>query len=323
MNSPLTRFAVAFAIATAPACTTDMGVPAPLPDYCFPKDKAIDASASTVFDQQCFDPAYREKFLFKEVRKVALAVHILLYNGVSVDDVKAGIRRDIAAMNSAFMPMGLQFYVGVTEEIYDDGVKAYFDDDITPQECLDIHNAYITPRPNRKDALSIYYIPKCDNRWDGATPIGNPPSTMFYHHPLKHFPSDDMYPAKNGYIGHPYWLAHEIGHRYGLMHPFSTAEVGDGIDETIDYYRTCSNNPDEFPHNKSYIEKTVQNGSCMVSCAGGCFVKPSNIMDYNWCGPDIPSVFTQEQFEVMQCTIQSQPKRFADGIDSGLPEVDF
>lgn len=339
MFEKLRHLAVLGTIASvSPACTAEVGSGGndpviEIPEYCMDSNdgevKPSGKPASEVYRQPCLDPDFRAKYSGEITEKVALSIRILYYDGVPVENIREGIKRDIKALNNAFIPTGLKFFVGRIEEVKDNSIKDLLQEPIAIQRCLDISNYFNAHGYGRNDdSISVEYMPKCNNDMDGITPYGLPASTMFYQHPASHFPSDQLFPAEPGHVSHAYYLAHEIGHTYALAHTFHLPEIGDGIDATTDYFRACSENPEDYPNNNSHIEKFSRDGVCMVRCAGGCFEAPSNLMDYNFCAGNLPSVLVPEQVDVIKCTISSNSEqqsgsRFDAGIDSGLSEVEF
>jgi hypothetical protein len=322
----------------SPACTAEVGAEGgdtvvEIPEYCADSNdtevKPSGKPAAKVYGQPCLDPEFRAAYTAQITEDVALSVRILYYDGVPIENIREGIKRDIKSLNGAFLPTGLKFFVGRIEEVKDNSIKDLLKEPVSIQRCLDVSNYFNAKGyEQHQDSISVEYVPKCNNDMDGITPYGIPSSTMFYQHPINHFPSDQLFPAEPGHVSHAYYLAHEIGHTYGLAHTFQLPDIGDGIDATADYFRSCSENPEEYPDNDYHIEKFNRGGVCMVRCAGGCFEAPSNLMDYNFCSGNLPSTLVPEQVDVIKCTILSNSEqvagsRFDAGIDSGLSEVEF
>ena len=314
----------------------------PLPSYCTENtpgqpdsgpstaDSTTNAqpTAAEFFGDPCFDAKERDKYPDQVQARVALNIRVLLYDEVPLENIRQGVRRDLEALNLAFQPSGLQFYVAGFQTVLNNAVKEAFTSQPatlpSSASCSSVLNQYLNQPEEFKDSevIRVDYVPKCDDHTDGQTATR---IQLFYRHPLRDFPSDHSFNAPPGQTGHAYYLGHEMGHFYGLLHPFAFPGIGDGIEGTRDYYATCNYHPED-PQSPSHIETIARDGVCLVQCQGSCFAAPSNIMDYNFCA-GLPSTFIPEQLDVMTCHIQNPNlapgQLYRHGLNSTLPEKEI
>ena len=315
-SNMLVLFFYTFVMAVLSSCVRDQGKP----DYCNKSSPEIsDVKKSELpwpMNRACYnDEEFAARYVPKvddpkEEWNVAMYVTIVVHEEVSVDEIKKGIKEEIRLLNELVAEsepeVKFEFYVTGVEEIYSDDVERYFHDS-TFKDSFDLDTEFIPELDG--ETMHILWLPKT-GRADGTT--YSPPKelvTVYYSHPDydidQWFPGVGLQSPPDGYSQN-YVLTHEVLHYFGLVDVSGSAS-GDMIPGTVDYFTTCSLDPENFPNNTWGIEYTVgEDGVCMVSCEGGCFELPANVMHVNiGCEPGTKQVITRRQKEIVDCNIRA------------------
>lgn len=266
----------------------------------------------------CYHPTRNAATPPLESTKIPLHFNILYYDGVEINDIKNGIRRDLAALNYAFDPLDVSFYPSGITEIKDNGVLEFIKSMKASHEeeafDLRLRRQFMENFPTTAGS-PVYYFPKT-NEVDGFA--GHTAPFIYYNNPNY----QDPWVEKDGYNNTSSSLAHEVGHILELKHPFRADGKGDGLSDTLDYYETCGismNDWSPYP-----VETSVENGTCYVGCSNSCGYKaPANVMDYFHCDPDVPMVFSVQQEQILNCALQDSENPLSKYLNKDLPEVEL
>lgn len=248
--------------------------------------------------------------------RVALAIHIAVLDTVDIEDIMAEIRDSIISLNQVFEPVGIEFFITSIDEI-----------DVAPVEAAlngSVDNSYSLYEkfavPPQEGAISITYLPRIDKYRGMGEKLGTK-IVMYYGHPdwdIGKF--EDAIPTANGKVG-PNVLAHEVGHNFGLPHPFADWEFGDGLPGSPDYTRICFGSDwMHFDFQEGDFSTYVDDGKCWRECNDGCFTMPFNVMDYHGCHIVAPNHFSAAQIDAMWCFANTEPQLTA-LFNTYFPEI--
>lgn len=274
----------------------------------------------------CYHPARNSTTPTLESTRIPLHFNILYYEGVEIKDIRAGIRRDLAALNYAFEPLDVTFYPAGITEMKDNGVPEFIEsmneDDGKENFDLRLSRQFMDSFSSAA-GFPVFYFPKT-NENDGLA--GSTAPFIYYAN------SDykDPWKRKNGYASTSSDLAHEIGHLLELKHPFHPDGKGDGLSDTLDYFEICDitmNDWSPYPVATSVEDDNDdenEGGVCYVGCLDSCgFKAPANVMDYFHCDPDVPLGFSPQQEQILNCTLQAFNNPVYPYVNRDLPKVDL
>lgn len=271
-----------------------------------------------VAKSSCYHPARNSVTPTLGGARIPLHFNILYYEGIKIEDIRNGIRRDLAALNEAFDPLEVTFYPAGITEIKDNGVPEFIrnmdEDDSEGSLDLRLSRQFMDSFP-KTGGFPVYYFPKT-NENDGLA--GRTAPFIYYATP----DYNDQWSKQIGYTKGSNNLAHEMGHMLELVHPFNSDGKGDGLSDTLDYYQVLGipmNDWSPYP-----VETSVENGVCYVGSLDTCeFKAPVNLMDYFHCVQDVPMGFSPQQLAILNCTLQAFNNPVFPYVNKELPHVDL